>query len=187
MAGNSWLYLPGFFFTAAATWMWSLGRRLPSLAFEGMVLITVAWAVAAGLSPLGAFSSLESFEHTAGVHGIAAPPGFTAFGSGLALFTIGVWDVEMICCQRSIARRSLRLMWIPIPLNIALANVRPWTVSDFTSQWVTGIAQGRWEALMSAAAVPVVSVFLVVYQLKQDGTPRLASTGGRPCGLIPTR
>jgi hypothetical protein len=178
MAGNSWLYLPGFFLAAVSTWMWSLGRRLPSLAIEAVVLLTAAWAIAALLSPLGASSSLASFENAAGVHRMGAPPGFTVDGASLALYTIATWDVATICCQLSIARRSLRLMWIPIPLNIVLANVRPWTVSDFTSQWAADLADGKGAAVLSAAAVPLVAAFLVLYQLRPDGTPRPASTGG---------
>lgn len=187
MAGNSWLYLPGFFFTAAATWMWSLRRRLPLLVVEAVVLMTAAWAIAALLAPLGASRSLASFENAAGVHVIGPPLGFTAHGAALALYTIATWDVGMICCQLSIARRSLRLMWIPIPLNLVLASVRPWTVADFTGQWAADLAQGRGAAVISAAAVPVIAAFLVLYQLKQNGTPRLAPTGGSACAPIRMR
>jgi hypothetical protein len=57
-------------------------------------------------------------------------------------------------------------MWIPIPLNLVLANIRPWTVSDFTSQWVSDLAHGGSVAIVSTIAIPVLGALLVAHQLR---------------------
>ncbi len=181
MAGNSFLYLPGFFAAAAFTWVWSLGRPLRRLAIEGAVLVAAASAVAALAAPFGAARCLASFEQATGLHDMGVPAGFTAQGFGVALYTIFTWDAEMICCQLSIARRSVRLMWIPIALNMVLAQVRPWTVSDFTNQWLADLVRGEVVAVISAGAVPILAVFLVLYQLKTaKSIPSLSSFPGNP-------
>jgi hypothetical protein len=180
MAGNAWLYLPGFFAAAAFTWMWALGRRLRTLVFEGIVLLAVATAAAALLAPRGTILALASFEQATGLHATSGAPGFSLRGVALAVYTIVTWDIGVLCCQRSIARRSVRPMWIPIPLNIVLANVRPWTVSDFTSQWIAGVAAGRAVAVLSASAIPLLSVFLVLHQLRNERRLRRSSSAAEP-------
>jgi hypothetical protein len=169
MAGNSFLYLPGFFAAAALTWVWSVHRPLPKLAVEWAALLAVSLVVAALLAPFGTSRCIRSFEQATGLYSLGARPGFTAGGMIVALHTIFTWDVEMICCRLSIARRSLRLMWIPIVLNVVLARVRPWTVSDFTGQWIGDIAQAKGVAIFSAMAVLVLAAFMVFYQLKSEG------------------
>ena len=213
MAGNAWLYLPGFFLAAAFTWMWALGRRLRTLGIEGTVLLSLAVLAAAPLAPLGTELALAAFQDATGLRAVVPAPAFTFRGAILALFTIVTWDVGVLCCQQTIVRRSFRPMWIAVVLNVVLANVRPWTVADFTTQWAGDIAQGRVVAILSACAVPLLSALLVLYQLlPRDSTaapraspslriPRLTAWkragrtaimqapeagGGEPCGLIQT-
>jgi hypothetical protein len=81
-------------------------------------------------------------------------------------------------------------MWIPVAMNLVLAHVRPWTVGDFTHQWVADVARGHPPAILSALAIPALATALVLVTRFRRG-PRLTRQsqvpGGRPCGPIPMR
>jgi hypothetical protein len=190
MAGNSWLYLPGFFATAAFTWLWSLRRSPRTLVAEGAVLIACAAVVAGVLAPFGTSRAILSFQSATGLEVSGTPPGFTAAGTALAVYTILTWDVGVMCAQLSLLRRSISLMWVPVVMNLALARVRPWTVGDFTHQWVTDVARGHPVAIFSALAIPALATALVLVTRFPRG-PRLSGRnqmpGGHPCGPIPMR
>lgn len=190
MAGNSWLYLPGFFATAAFTWLWSLRRSPRTLVPEGAVLLACAAVVAGVFAPFGTSRLILSFQSVTGLEVSGTPPGFTAAGTALAFYTILTWDVGVICAQRSLLRGSISLMWIPVVMNLVLARVRPWTVGDFTHQWVADVARGHPPAILSALAIPALATALVLVTRFPRG-PRLTGQnqvpGGHPCGPIPMR
>ena len=73
MAGNAWLYLPGFLLTAAFAWMWALGRRLRTLGIEGTVLLSLAVLAAASLAPLGTELALAAFQDATGLRASSRP------------------------------------------------------------------------------------------------------------------
>jgi hypothetical protein len=169
MAGNSPLYLPGFFLTATFAWLWSLGRPLIRLLWEGLAILFVAFAVAALFAHAGASLAVHAFERYAGVRCQGPPPGFTLTGALAASFTVFTWCAGIISVQLSIIKRSLVPMIFPVILNVVLAIIRPWTVDDFTSQWVHEIKRLNWTALISSIVLLAVSTFLVLYLLWREG------------------
>ncbi len=174
MAGNSPLYMPGFFLTALFTWLWALGRRLSRVSIGGVALMLLAAVVAGFLAPMGAVRALRGFEEATGVRCQGATFALTVRGAGAAVFTLFTWEMGMICVQLSIARRSILPMWPAIVLNLVLARIRPWTVGEFTSQWLRDSLQGRLVALLSLLAVPALAAFMVLHQLSRSGVFRRA-------------
>jgi hypothetical protein len=51
-------------------------------------------------------------------------------------------------------------------LNFVLAFVRPWTVADFTSQWIKEVLDGEPTAVISFLLVPILSAFLGWVELR---------------------
>ena len=88
----------------------------------------------------------------------------------IGLYTLFTWSVGMISCQRSIARRSFHPMWIPIGLNIILANIRPWTVGEFTKLWIERASHANIAAIFSFVAFVILFVALILYQLCSEPT-----------------
>lgn len=56
---------------------------------------------------------------------------------------------------------------IPLVLNFVLAFVRPWTVADFTSQWLKEALDGKPTAVISFLLVPILSAFLAWVELRE--------------------
>ena len=172
MAGNSPLYMPGFFLVAAFTWTWSLGRPVRRLVFEWLVLASISALIAGCLASFGAARAISAFERSSGLRCIGALPGFTCAGAGAAIYTLFTWSAGIECAQLSIARRSILPMGIPVVLNIMLARIRPWTVGDFTNQWIQDVLKMKHAAILSTLAVPALSIFLLLYQLRKEGVLR---------------
>jgi hypothetical protein len=55
---------------------------------------------------------------------------------------------------------------VPLGLNIVLALVRPWTVAEFTSQWMKETLAGEPVAVISFLLVPVLSALLLWVELR---------------------
>ena len=168
MAGNSALYMPGFFVVSTVIWIWAIHRSLRQMVKQGLALVIVAVGVAWLLAPLGANSAIATFTQQTGLDIYIEPPGPTVRGILIGLYTLFTWSVGMISCQRSIARRSFHPMWIPIGLNIILANIRPWTVGEFTKLWIERASHANMAAIFSLAAFVILYVALVVYQLRSE-------------------
>jgi hypothetical protein len=165
MAGNSPLYMPGFFAVGVLTWLWALGRPLRRLMWEGFVLMVPAACVAALLSPWGAALALQDFERVSGLHNAATFPGISAVGAAQAIYTIVAWSSFVLCLQWSIVKRSVVPLLIPLVLMIILVLIRPWTVSEFVSQWLQETVAGHAAAVFSMAAAGVLFTAMILYQL----------------------
>ena len=168
MAGNSPLYMPGFFAVGVPIWLWSIGRPLGRLAVEWIVVVIAATVVATVLAPLGATRAIASFEQAFGVACVGAPLGFSARGAALSLFTLFTWSVDLISLQLMISRRTLLPAIAPILLNLVMVELRPWAVNDFTTQWLADLARGDAVAVLSLLAVPASLALLVGYQLRRE-------------------
>jgi hypothetical protein len=168
MAGNSPLYMPGFFAVGVLTWLWALGRPLPRIALEGVALIIAATAVAILLTPWGAALAIQGYIHANGMRGTSALYGFTPVGAAQAVYTVITWSAFILCLQLSIARRSVLPMLAPLVLTIILVSVRTWTVSDFVAQWMQDAGRGQPAATLSFVAAISLLVFLIIYQVRRE-------------------
>ena len=170
MAGNSWIYMPGFFATAAAIWLHAR-RASPREAFGHRAvagLIAVIVAIAAG--PAGSSSVIRAFREVSGLQ-VAD----IRYSSPAALlngtYTLFTWSVFVIACRAALTRRTLRPFAAPALLSIGLALLRPWTVDDFVDDWVAGVTAGGGPATLSLALIFVVTLLLLACE-RQSAQPQ---------------
>lgn len=178
MAGNSPLYMPGFFAAAIAIWFWCGGRSLPRILAEGPILVSVASVCAALLAPLAAPRILNDFVAEVGVTVSHATSSGTWVASAQGVYSLLTWSSVIIASRLSIRWRSPKPLLIPLVLNLVLGFVRPWTVADFTSRWMRQALDGETVAVISLLLVPIISGFMVWVELrsprKKSGTPETA-------------
>lgn len=164
MAGNSPLYMPGFFVLAVAAWVWSASSLTPvrRLVVEGGVVLAAGYVLArisvGALTP-SIVAAVERATHLTIVAPWPAPP-WRAGGQGL--YTAAVWMAAVAACRRALARRSFAPLLLIPPMTIALVLIRPWTVDDFVALWITRAAAGDLAAIGSAVAIPIVAWCLVL-------------------------
>ena len=72
----------------------------------------------------------------------------------------------IIASRWSIKLRSPKPLVTPLVLNFVLAFVRPWTVADFTSQWLKEALGGEPIAVISFVLVPILSASLAWVELR---------------------
>ena len=177
MAGNSPIYMPGFFAAAIAIWFWCGGRSLPRLLGEGAILIGAASVCAALLAPFGAPRILNDFVAQEGftISHAASSGSWVAYAQGV--YSLLTWASLIIASRLSIRWRSPTPLLVPVVLNLVLAFVRPWTVADFTSRWVGQAFEGEPVAVISLLLVPIAAGSMaLVYALpvrRADRAPRL--------------
>jgi hypothetical protein len=163
MAGNSPLYMPGFFAVAVGAWIWSetgSGRRQRAIVHAAGVLIA-AIAVASIASSFQAPIVVSEFGGLAGFSTHPPVPAPTLHALGVGLYTLLTWSAFVIGSRVALSRRSL-VPLIPVPvLTAGLIAIRPWTVDDFTAMWAHRTLEGDPAALGSLVAIPVVAALLV--------------------------
>ena len=166
MSGNSPLYMPGFFAVAIATWFWCSKKTVLRMLSEGLILFSVAAVCAALLAPYAAARIVSDFRQQKGV----SVSQFCTAGTWIAwaqgIYSLLTWTTVIIASRWSIKLRSPKPLLIPLALNLILAFVRPWTVADFTSQWLKEALDGEPTALISFLLVPLLSAFLAWVELR---------------------
>jgi len=160
MAGNSPLYMPGFFVVAGASWVWAetAGRRaIVSFPASLSAALALAWMAAIP----GASGVVSGFERSAGLAVDTALP-LPHWGAAAAgLYTLLTWTAFVVGARLSLGRRSLTPL-APVPvLTAGLVVVRPWTVGDFTATWGTRAIEGDVVALVSLGMIPALAIVLV--------------------------
>jgi len=160
MSGSSPLYMPGFFAVAIASWFWCNKKSLLRMVLEGFTLLAVAAVCAAVLAPYAAGRIVTDFSEQGGVSisQVATAGTWIAWAQGM--YSLLTWTTVIIASRWSIKLRSPKPLLIPLVLNFVLAFVRPWTVADFTSQWVKEAMDGEPKAVISLLLVPTLSAFL---------------------------
>ena len=163
MAGNSWIYMPGFFATAAAIWLHA--RHVPQ--YLGR---TDRWAagalalVAAGAAaPVGSAAVLSAFGDIHGGHLPAAfgtKPYPSPAGMFNGIYTLVTWSVFVLACRTSLVHFAVRPFAAPAVLTVGLVMLRPWTVDDFIDYWARGVGTGDLPALVSLALVFIIAALL---------------------------
>jgi hypothetical protein len=180
MAGNSPLYMPGFFATAIALWFWCAGRSLPRILVEGAILISAASVCAALLAPFAAPRILDDLIAQEGFTVSHATSSGTWVASAQGVYSLLTWSSVVIASRLSVRLRSPKPLLIPLVLNLVLAFVRPWTVADFTSRWVRQTLDGETAAVISFLLVPIISGFMAWVELR---SPR-KKAGARRAGQL---
>ena len=166
MAGNSPLYMPGFFAVAVAVWLWCGGRSLPRILAEGALLVCAASACAAVLAPLAAPRILDDFVAQEGltVSRAATTATWVAYAQGV--YSLLTWVTFVVASRVSVRMRTPTPLLIPLVLNLVLALVRPWTVADFTSRWARQTLDGETTAVISFLLVPIISCCMAWVELR---------------------
>jgi hypothetical protein len=167
MSGNSALYMPGFFCVAIASWFWCARKSFARTIAEGMTLVGVAAVCAALLAPYAAQRIVSEFIAREGVSISQFSTSGTWIASAQGIYSLLTWTTLIIASSWSIRLRSPKPLLVPIGLNLILAFVRPWTVADFTSQWIREALAGEPAAVMSVLLVPAISVFIAWFELRR--------------------
>ena len=173
MAGNSPLYLPGFFLLALATWLADRSRLSLRVA---TILFLLALFAARLVGPFAGDSIVHRFAQESGAQAIgalASPRWTTAVVAGYTLLT---WSVFIIGLRRAIISRSYRLLLATAPMTLVLAAIRPWTVGDFSSIWASRVASGNAAAIGSLIAWALLIVCLIL----SDRKGRFVLSSSRP-------
>ena len=133
---------------------------------EGFILLCVAGFCAAVLAPYAAARIVSDFKQQEGV-GISQ---FCTAGTWIAwaqgIYSLLTWTTVVIASRWSIKLRSPKPLLIPLVLNFVLAFVRPWTVADFTSQWLKEALDGEPAAVISFLLVPILAAFLAWVEVR---------------------
>lgn len=175
MAGNSPLYMPGFFAVAIAVWHWARSRTWRSMVAEGSRVLLVAIVAAQLIVPARGDRVVRSFERTFAFQRAGDLPAPSLQTMAVAVYTLITWSVFVVACQRALTCRSLQPFW-PIPLMTAvLIAIRPWTVGDFSAMWWTRLNQGDDVAILSFIAIFAVSAHLI--QTSRSGRQMPSDSG----------
>jgi hypothetical protein len=166
MAGNSPVYMPGFFAVAIASWFWCAGKSLSRTLAEGLLLLVTAAVCAALLAPYAAPRVLSDFVAQERVSVSHVSSSGTWRTSAQGVYTLLTWSTVVIASRWSIRLRSLKPLLIPLGLNLVLALVRPWTVADFTSLWLRQTLDGQPTAVISFLLVPMIASLLAWVELR---------------------
>jgi hypothetical protein len=179
MAGGWPLYVPGFFVAAIATWLWSGSRTLRRQLAEGIGIMSLATATAMLVASVGARRIVVAFEHESGLRCEGVPPGPSAVGIVLGLYTLLAWSTVIVGSQRAIATRSVRPLGVPIALNALLFFLRPFSdLSGLTTLWGERVLQGNGIAIASLLAIPGAVTFMGWHQVLSERRSRRIREAG---------
>lgn len=173
MAGNSWIYMPGFFVTAAALWLH--GRHAPAplaASCERVLAAMLAIGLSFAASSTGAATVVQAFEATTGADVGRVIPAPSWMGTVVGLYTLGTWSVFVLACRAALVKRTYRPFAPAAVLAVGLPFVRPWTVDDFVAHWSAGVATGSAPARMSLALLFIVALLLAASECSAEPQPR---------------
>jgi hypothetical protein len=165
MAGNSPIYMPGFFAAAVAFWFWCAGKTLMRTLAEGFILIGLASLFANFLAGLGVPSVMKGFRAQGFLVSEPASSGtWRTFAQGV--YSLITWSVLIAAIRWSIQLKSPTPLLVPILLNLILAFVRSWTVAEFTSQWMRETVEGKSTAVISFLMIPMIASLISWIELR---------------------
>ena len=169
MAGNSPLYLPGFFLTAAAVWMHARGHpRAIAHAAGVAVAAIVAFGAAAALAPWGSEAVVRAFHSKIGAPAPTSIPRASLHAAMIGGYTLLTWTTFVSCARTSLVSRRVTPLLLPAALTVGLVLVRPFTADDFTRHWAVQVLAGdlvAWGSLLSVIGLATALV-------RSEGTAR---------------
>ena len=174
MAGNSWLYMPGFFAVAIAAWLQAATASLRRFARDQAVALAIAAPAAIVAASIAAPAVLAGFLDS--VHGSSAltAPAVSPRALRDGIYTAFVWAIFVAGTRHAFAGRSLWPLAPAALLTIGLALMRPWTVGDFTTLWADRLRQGDVVAWISVLAIPGVGTAFVWIARRSSARPEPA-------------
>jgi hypothetical protein len=172
MAGNSWIYMPGFFVTAAAVWLHSRCARGAFATADRVVAACAAIGLSLAASSLGASIVVNEFVAMTGADIGGRVPPSSWIGTFRGLYTLTTWSVFVLACRAALVRHTFRPFIAVAVLTAGLVFVRTWTVDDFVAHWSDGVTTGSGPALASFALIFVVSALLVAVERSAQPQPR---------------
>lgn len=179
MAGNSPLYLPGFFMTAAAVWIYARGQPTAIAHAAGVaVAAVVAFGAAAALSPWGAEAVVRAFHSKMSSPAPSSIPSASLHAAMIGGYTLLTWSTFVTCARTALVRRSLSALLLPAALTVGLVLVRPFTADDFTSHWAVQVVEGDSVAWLSLLSVIGLAATLVKSEPTAATTTRLPHGDG---------
>jgi len=160
MAGNSPLYLPGFFAVALAAWVFSEGAERRT-AWTFALGLLGAFVMACAAAPLGTWHVLSVFHAETGATTNGPLPFASPHAMLAGIYTLLTWTTFVVGSRVALERRSLWPL-LPAPvLTAGLVALRPWTVDEFATTWWIRAGQGDLVALLSGAMIPLLAGYLV--------------------------
>jgi hypothetical protein len=167
MTGDWPMYMPGFFAVALTVWFWALQRNLRQMLREGSVLTLAALVVAIWIQPFGAEAIARQFQSETSLllDHVSELPSNSAIGLFRSVYTLATFAVGIVSIQIAIARRTLWPLAVPLVMNLILASIRPWTVSDFTNYWMQQVLDLSPVANFSLLAAVSAAVLMFVAQI----------------------
>lgn len=189
MAGNSWLYMPGFFATAAALWLCARTEVRRTILVAHLAGLGTIAALAAVLgSQVGARMAVADFELATLTDLPTLLPRPSIVGAARGLYTLATWSVFVLACRRALSHRTWRPFVLPAIMAVGLALIRPWTVDDFTTLWMDRVAAGDPVACGSAAAAAAMAGLLAInVQRSQSRSRPACATGTRRANTTSSR
>jgi len=168
MAGNSPLYMPGFFALAAAAWYWTRAQSLSRLLIHGVCALGAGACIAWLASPIGEAAATAAFERTFGVN--AARLSSPVWQAGLVgAYTAACWTVFVVASKKALVQRTFRpFAVVPIPY-VALVFTRTWSVNGLLATWCVRAADGDPIAVGSFVAIPVLTAIFVKTTRRKPG------------------
>lgn len=160
MAGNSPIYMPGFFALAAAAWYWTRTQSLSRLLIDGVLALAAGSCVAWLAAPIGEAAATAAFAKTSAVN--VPWTHSPVWHAGLiGAYTAACWTVFVVASKKALVLRTFRpFAVVPLPY-VALVFARPWTVNGLLGVWGARAADGDPIALGSVVAIPVLTTIFV--------------------------
>ena len=183
MAGNSPVYMPGFFAVAIAVWFWSARKTLWRTLAEGLLVLGGAAVLASLLASYAAPRIVSSFQAQEHFTVSQTASSGTWVSSAQGVYSLLTWATVIIAARWSIKRKSFKPLLVPFALNVILALVRPWTVADFTSMWVSQALDGKPVAVISFMLIPLLAGLMAWVELRPTLRRRRHSSAA-PSNLI---
>ena len=160
MAGNSPIYMPGFFAIAAAAWYWARSQSIPRLVVEGTAALLAGCGIAWLAAPHGEIAANAAFEQRFGLGAIEAQAstwGPVLVGAGTAV----CWTIFVVASRLALLLRTCRpFLLVPLPY-VVLVFTRPWSVNGLLALWGTRAASGDAIAIGSILAIPILTTVFV--------------------------
>jgi hypothetical protein len=159
MAGNSPLYMPGFFAVAVAVWLWLDGAKAVSARrYFGALL--AAGAIAAVTAAASRSLVPDAFESATGLSVSGPVPAAGPSAVFMGFYTLLTWTLFVVGCRLALHWRTLLPLLPVIPMTAGLAVLRPWTVDVFTNIWWHRATAGDLVAVFSLIMVPATAAWL---------------------------
>ena len=181
MAGNSPLYMPGFFAVAAAAWWWSHAKRASRMWAEGSAVVCCSLTVATMIVMAVDDRVVASFEQRFTLQHEGAVPFPSMWAAGVSAYTLATWTTFVVTCRQALARRAWRSLWPVPPMTLGLIAIRTWTLDDVQTIWFERLLNGNPAALVSSAVIPLLAIWMLRTELtssrRRAAVPALCETG----------